>query len=468
VEKKAKQILGMPVVTFDRGTKIYDVQDMILDPQRRQVLALVVMEGSLFHSARAIPFGRISAIGQDAVIVPDGKAVIDVNRDPVLKKLDNEQNVRGLRVLTDDGRRLGYIEDITLDDKTGEIIGYDVSIGRVFNVTQGVRTLPADIVISTGNRVMYVPAAFGKQFDEQVGGWAGALDSAGNRIRTAGAKANAGLEDLGSKAVQATSQLKVGERAGEFALGKEAHQTVTSADGTVIVPKGELINQDHIDAARDANRLPQLLVAAGRGPAREQLGTAGDQMAESWNDIKQEARELWERLNGTYGERVEQADSRAVDRRIRNAVGRPVNRVILDQDDNVILGTGEIITYAAVDAARQAGVLDVLLSSVYVERQRLDLGDLRLTGNGGGGYASLNSQSSRPAARVSADTTTNAAEEESASAGSVRPRNGQSARRAPAAAKSARTESAAGATHELPEISRSSGTAPVDDIADAN
>jgi uncharacterized protein YrrD len=59
VEKKAKQILGMPVVTFDRGTKIYDVEDMILDPQRRQVLALVVMESSMFHPARAIPFGRL-------------------------------------------------------------------------------------------------------------------------------------------------------------------------------------------------------------------------------------------------------------------------------------------------------------------------------------------------------------------------------------------------------------------------
>ncbi|HET9496227.1 MAG TPA: PRC-barrel domain-containing protein, partial [Chloroflexia bacterium] len=223
MEKKAKQIIGMPVVTFDRGTKIYDVEDMILDPQRRQVLALVVMEGSLFHSARAIPFGRISAIGQDAVIVPDGKAVIDVNRDPVLKKLDNDQVVRGLRVLTDDGRRLGYIEDITLDDKTGEILSYDVSIGRVFNVTQGARTLPADIVINTGSRVMYVPAAYGRQFDEQVGGWAGALDAAGDRIKTAGAKANAGLEELGGKAIQATSELKVGERAGEFALGKEAH-----------------------------------------------------------------------------------------------------------------------------------------------------------------------------------------------------------------------------------------------------
>src|SRR5690349_1804260 len=84
-DRKAKEIIGLPVITFNRGTKIYDVEDLIIDPQRRQVLALVVSEAAFFHSARAVPFGRISAIGPHAVIVPDGKAVIDVNRDKVLK-----------------------------------------------------------------------------------------------------------------------------------------------------------------------------------------------------------------------------------------------------------------------------------------------------------------------------------------------------------------------------------------------
>ena len=465
----------MPVVTFDRGTKLYDVEDMILDPQRRQVLALVVMESSAFHSARAIPFGRISAIGQDAVIVPDAKAVIDVNRDPVLKRLDNSQVVRGLRVLTDDGRRLGQIYDFTIDDKTGEILSYDISIGRVLNVTQGLRTLPADIVINAGQRVMYVPAAFGQQFDEQAGGWSGALDSAGERIRNAGAKANAGLEDLGAKATEATSRLKVGERAGEIALGREAHQTVTASDGTVIVPQGATITQDHIDAARAASRMPQLLLAVGQGPAREQFGTVGDQVTRSWNEIRQEARELWERLTGTYSGRVEEADSKALERRIRNAVGRPVNRVVLDQDDNVILDVGEIITFGAVEAARQAGVLDILLSSVYAERPRLDLGDLRLPGSGEGrrGYGSVTAQSERPATRVStyAPATTEAEEVAAKVEMTGSADTGQQARSGTTSGtsnqgKSGRNSTAASETRELPQVSRSAGPASSGDVAD--
>src|SRR4051794_4171915 len=108
-EKKAKEIIGLPVITFNKGTKIYDVEDIIVDPQRKQALALVVAEGSLFHSALAIPFGRISAIGPDAVIVPDAHAVVQINRDKVLKSLYNDQPVRGLKLITDDGRKLGEI-----------------------------------------------------------------------------------------------------------------------------------------------------------------------------------------------------------------------------------------------------------------------------------------------------------------------------------------------------------------------
>jgi hypothetical protein len=65
-------------------------------------------------------------------------------------------------------------------------------------------------------------------------------------------------------------------------------------------------------------------------------------------------------------------------RRVKNALGRPVTRVILDQDDNIILNTGEIITNRAVQLAREADVLDILVDSVYTERPKLALDDLKV------------------------------------------------------------------------------------------
>jgi uncharacterized protein YrrD len=371
--------MGLPVVTLNRGTRIYDVEDMILDPERRQVLALVVQEKSWFHSARALPFGRIHAIGPDAVIIPDGRAIIDVDRDPVLRRLDNDQIVKGLRVLTEDGRRLGQVDDMLIDDKTGEIKGFYVSIGRVLNVTQGLRWLPADRVISMGLRIMYVPPDVAADFEAQTGGWAGALDQAGGGLKAAGARLNEQLVRMGEQARQ-----RLPEQIRPAVVGRTAQRTVTDDTGTIIVNQGDVVTEEQFDAARQAGKLPQLLAAVAPGPAitDRHLDTVGEQIGQSLADIRTEARTLWDQITGRYTQAVDAADERMVQRRIKFALGRPVTRVILDENDNVILNTGDIITHRAVEAARAAGVLDILLESVYTDKPKLDLNDLKAPTSG--------------------------------------------------------------------------------------
>ena len=99
MDRLAGELIGLPVVTLDGGTRIAKVEDMIVDPGRRQVLALVISEKTLGKAARAIPFGRISASGPDAIVVPNDKVALDLERDPVLKGLDNGQKVQGVAVI---------------------------------------------------------------------------------------------------------------------------------------------------------------------------------------------------------------------------------------------------------------------------------------------------------------------------------------------------------------------------------
>lgn len=381
MDKKAREVLGLPVITMNRGTKIYDVEDMILDPERSQVLALVVQESSWMHSARAVPFGRINVIGRDAVVIPDGKAVIEVNRDPVLRRLDRGQTVRGLRVLTDDGRKLGAVDDMLLDSKTGEVKGYYVTLGRGLTVGQGSRWLPAEQITSIGQRVLFVPASVADDFEQQSGGISSALDSAGGSLRTAGARLNTQLEQFGTQLRQTVPQ-----RATGMLVGKTAHQAVNDRTGNAIANPGEVITQEHVDRAREAGKLPQLVMAAGAGPARQGANSLGNEAQYSLSTIPNEARSLWNQLSGNYSRTVDEADSRMMQHRIKRALGRPVTRVILDGNDNVILNTGDIVTNRAVDAARQSGVLDILVDSIYTERPKLGLEDLKAPH---GGYANL-------------------------------------------------------------------------------
>lgn len=377
MDKKAREIIGLPVVSMGSGSKIYDVEDMVIDPERSQVLALVVQEKTLFHSARAIPFGRINVIGRDAVVIPDGKAVIEVDRDPVLKRLYNSQIVRGLRVLTDDGRKLGEVADMLLDSKTGEIKGYYISLGRGLTVGQGSRWLPAERVTSLGQRILFAPAAVADEFEQQSGGLSGALDNAGDKLRDVGAKLNTQLEQIGTQVRQTVPQ-----RATSLLEGRTAHDPVLDKDGNLIVDAGQQITQEHIETARSSNRLSQLALATGTGPTRQGMNSLGEQASQSLRDIPGEARDLWGQLLGNYNKTVDQADDRMTQRRIKRALGRPVTRVILDQDDNIILNTGDLITNRAVQLARESGVLDMLVDSIYVERPKLGLDDLKAPRSG--------------------------------------------------------------------------------------
>src|SRR5204862_2650660 len=98
--------------------------------------------------------------------------------------------------------------------------------------------------------------------------------------------------------------------------------------------------------------------------------SAGEYAGQSWNDMRSEARDLWDQIRSGYARIVDQTDDKFMQKRIKHALGRPTTRVILDNDDNIILNTGDIITNKAVMAAQEAGVLDVLVDSVYAEKPK--------------------------------------------------------------------------------------------------
>lgn len=433
MDRKAREIINLPVVTFSTGGKLASVDDLVIDPERRQVLALLLDGGGLFSSARAIPFGRIQAIGPDVVIIPDSKAALDIGRDPVLKKLLRDDiKVRGLRVVTEEGQKLGEVQDILLDDKTGEIKGFYIGIGKVVSVTQGLRWIPVENTIRMGYRILYVQNSVAQDIENQVGGIQGALDQVGDKVRTAGASANQRLVDAGGRVQtagtgwnaglgQLGSQLRqsVSSTTENLVVGRTAHETVAGPEGTPIVEAGQVITQDHVNLAKEQSRTPQLIKSAGVGPVRNSAGELGQQASDSFGDIRREASDLWAQLTGRYTTSVDQTDSKVMEKRIKAAVGRPVTRVILDQDDNVLLNTGDIITNRAVEEARQAGVLDVLVASVYNEKPALELADLKAPRSGA---ASLENQPNGQQTRVTTrPVTANTELEERASVAATQP-----------------------------------------------
>ena len=485
--RKGHSITGLQVVAQDSGKDLGKVLDLIFDHDADQCLALVLREKGLLHSAQIVRFENIISIGKDAVLVGSEDSVINPHDDARLRVvLERDTHLSGTKILTENGQDLGTFADVYLDEKTGRVVGYEVSGGFVSDTMSGKRYVSAERThdLRVGDDVLIADPVLASEFEQQAQenpeGLKGALQSASEKVSGAYDSAKNSVTEtyanLAESSVEKQKEFVVGKTAGKDVFLPapthtatdvivEDHAPILATDeladdlkhGPVLVHGGEQITQAHADHAAEAGILHQLLVAAGahstgqiadsakeklagaQSGAQNQLGeskatleeraigqragkevdlpngstlvapgmtithdmmetaklhgkegellaaaglgaqnaasSAGETATNVWEAIKEKTAEL----TGVAQEKKGEMDAAKEQKRINNALGRPVTRVILAKDDSVILNTGDIITHKAIEMARQNEMLDVLLDSVYTETPELSPEALRVT-----------------------------------------------------------------------------------------
>jgi sporulation protein YlmC with PRC-barrel domain len=198
--------------------------------------------------------------------------------------------------------------------------------------------------------------------------------------RAAGGSVTSNLRE----SVSSTVNSAAASRTVEQARGRRVQQAVRNDDGLIIAAPGQIVTEQVIERARMYNREAELMDAVGLTAGEAARSSAGGVATSATESLRSGATQvsatasgLLDRARERISELRDSAAQEAEERRINNALGRPVNRVILDQQDNVILNVGELITHKAVQESRAAGVLEVLLSSVYDKEPELTTDDLR-------------------------------------------------------------------------------------------
>lgn len=295
---KGSSLFNKPIVTYSDGERIERVRDIIFDVRTNRVLGFLVDEGGLFASARALPFNRIRSIGADAITVDSSDAIIAADQDKAINAiLEEYQPVRGLQVMTEDGKDLGTIANLFFNESSGDIEGYEVTGGIFADAYNGRPFLPAPKTVKIGKDVVFVPADTEELLRMQPGGL------------------------------------------------KETGQQVASSAKT---------------------------------KAQEFSGRAQSAWETEQPGMQSELQGFWQSVKEMASNASDRASQAVEEQRVKGAVGRPVTRVIFDREDQVILNTGDLITHESIERAREAGVLDVLLNSVYTEKPNLSKEDMRL------------------------------------------------------------------------------------------
>ncbi len=145
--RRRSQVLGTQVISQANAARLGVVSEVWVDLEARQVLVLGVLEKAFAGSPRLLELRQVTALGQDAILVPS---------DEVFDNLDLEglSRVVGSEVVTEEGIRLGKVKDFQFNSVSGLITGLILSnLGLTFlpGFILSTYLLPAEEIVSVGS-----------------------------------------------------------------------------------------------------------------------------------------------------------------------------------------------------------------------------------------------------------------------------------------------------------------------------
>ncbi len=150
--RRRSQVLGTQVISQANAARLGVVSEVWADLEARQVLVLGVLEKAFAGSPRLLELRQVTALGQDAILVPS---------DEVFDNLDLEglSQVVGSEVVTEEGIRLGKVKDFEFNSVSGLITGLILSnLGLTFlpGFILSTYLLPAEEIITVGGERLIV------------------------------------------------------------------------------------------------------------------------------------------------------------------------------------------------------------------------------------------------------------------------------------------------------------------------
>lgn len=280
-------------------------------------------------------------------------AIVEVSLIPEIAQVIERANVlTGTQLMTTDGRDLGVIADLYFDERTGAVEGYEVSGGLFADAYSGRSFVPLPPSLKVGKRIAFVPPEMAALVEGRSN-TGGVMQTADRRLPV-----NLDSDDL-LVSVPIASTVEQTE-------GLRTQRAVRTAEGIYIAALGQIVTVPVIERARAYHKEQDLMAAVGlvAGESLEMTNPTRDRFKDGVSQAQGEAQSLWRQVKRTVSDFKTRSTQAMEASRIKEALGRPVNRVILDQHDNVILNVGELVTHQAIERSRQANMLDVLLESV--------------------------------------------------------------------------------------------------------
>lgn len=161
---RAAEMMKHKVIDVTHGTTIGSITGMLIDGERKQVVALEV-GGNLLSRPHHLPFEDIKAIENDMVTIASSSVLLEQGAFDTFKLLGN---LSGRQVLTEDGKNLGTVHEYDVDTKNGEITFITVAkdtavLGGLWQTAGEQFDIPRNLISTMGDSVV-VTAQFQSKY----------------------------------------------------------------------------------------------------------------------------------------------------------------------------------------------------------------------------------------------------------------------------------------------------------------
>lgn len=164
---RAKRLPGLAVLAVNSGTAVGTVRRTVIDPQRRQVAALLVAQPRSL-AKKFLPIEAVRSIGSHAVTVNSEEALVPPREDSYLSSLLTQARISlfGTPVVTAGGHLVGVVSDFEIGEG-GAISRLFIREGLWSSLAGKEREIQGDQLLALGKDAAIVTdASFERPKDE--------------------------------------------------------------------------------------------------------------------------------------------------------------------------------------------------------------------------------------------------------------------------------------------------------------
>ncbi len=132
-EKFSRKVRALPVYSLTEGLYLGTVRLLLIDPVKKQIVALLLERRRLAKEEKILPFEAITSIGDDAITIQNAA---DIQKKGAFAQYTRlmRQPIQpiGARCFTAGGNTLGRIDEYRFDCDSGKISGLEITADGLF------------------------------------------------------------------------------------------------------------------------------------------------------------------------------------------------------------------------------------------------------------------------------------------------------------------------------------------------